>query len=47
MEKQNIVVTYQTSPEQKALFQQMLGREASLAFLTEIPPAQREQFLIM
>jgi glycerate dehydrogenase len=45
MEKQNIVVTYRVSPEQKALFQQMLGSDASLTFLTEIPPAQREQVL--
>ena len=45
MEKQNIIVTYQTSPEQKALFQQMLGSEASLTFLGEIPPAQRKQAL--
>src|SRR5258708_39421866 len=45
MEKQNIVVTYRVSPEQKALFQQMLGSDASLTFLTEIPPAQRVQVL--
>src|SRR5713101_3036079 len=45
MEKQNIVVAYQASPEQKALFQQMLGSEATLTFLGEIPPAQRKQVL--
>ena len=45
MEKPNIVVTYQASPEQKALLQQMLGNEASLTFLDEIPSAQREQVL--
>ena len=45
MEKQNIVVTYHTSSEQKALFFEMLGSEASLTFLDEIPPEQREQVL--
>ena len=45
MEKQNIVVTFTTSPEEKALFLEMLGSEASLTFLGEIPPAQREQVL--
>jgi hypothetical protein len=42
MDKQNIVVTFTTSPEEKALFLEMLGSEASLTFLDEIPPAQRE-----
>ncbi len=45
MDRPNILVTYQTSPEQKALIQQMLGSEASLTYLSEIPPAQREQVL--
>ncbi len=45
MEKQNIVVTFNTSPEQKALFLEMLASQASLTFLNEIPPAQREQVL--
>src|SRR5436309_2513628 len=48
MEKQNIVVTFTTSPEDKALFLETLGSEASfgsLTFLNEIPPAQREQVL--
>jgi phosphoglycerate dehydrogenase-like enzyme len=45
MEKQNIVVTFIISPEQKVLFLEILASEASLTFLNEIPPAQREQFL--
>ena len=45
MDKQNIVVTYNPTPEEKALFLEMLGGEVSLTFLTEIPPAQREQSL--
>jgi len=45
MDKQNIVVTYTPTPEEKALFLEMLGGAASLTFLTEIPPAQREQSL--
>ncbi len=45
MEKQNIVVTFTTSPEEKALFLEILGSEASLTFLGEIPPTQREQVL--
>ena len=48
MEKQNIVVTFTTSPEDKALFLETLGSEAtlgSLTFLNEIPPEQREQVL--
>ncbi len=45
MDKQNIVVTYNPTPEEKALFLEMLGGAASLTFLTEIPPAQREQSL--
>jgi glycerate dehydrogenase len=45
MDKQNIVVTYNPTPEEKALFLEMLGGAASLTFLTEIPPAQREKSL--
>ena len=48
MEKQNIVVTFTTSPEDKALFLETLGSVASLGsltFLNEIPPEQREQVL--
>jgi len=48
MEKQNIVVTFTTSPEDKALFLETLGSEAtlgSLTFLNEISPAQHEQVL--
>ena len=48
MEKQNIVVTFTTSPEDKALFLETLGSEASfgsLTFLNEIPPEQREPVL--
>ena len=45
MEKQNIVVTFNISPEQKVLFLEILASEASLTFLNEIPPAQREQVL--
>jgi phosphoglycerate dehydrogenase-like enzyme len=45
MDKQNIVVTFNTSPEEKALFRELLGGDASLTFLDEIPPAQREQVL--
>ncbi len=45
MDKQNIVVTYNPTPEEKALFLEMLGGAASLTFLTEIPPAQRERSL--
>ena len=45
MDKQNIVVTYNPTPEEKALFLEMLGGAVSLTFLTEIPPTQREQSL--
>jgi phosphoglycerate dehydrogenase-like enzyme len=45
MDKQNIVVTYNASPEQKALFLEILGNFATLTYLNEIPPAQREQSL--
>jgi len=45
MDKQHIVVTFNTSPEEKALFREILGSEASLTFLDEIPPAQRGRVL--
>ena len=45
MDKQNIVVTYNASPEQKALFLEVLGSFATLTYLNEIPPVQREQSL--
>ena len=45
MDKQNIVVTFKPSPEQKALLLQILGSEASLTFLKEVQPAQRERSL--
>jgi len=45
MDKQNIVVTYNASSEQKALVLAMLGSEASLIFLHDIAPALREQVL--
>jgi phosphoglycerate dehydrogenase-like enzyme len=45
MDKQHIVVTYNASPEEKALFLEVLGSDASLTFLNEIAPAQRKQAL--
>jgi len=45
MGKQQIVITYSTTPEEKALFLEILGDEASLTFLSEIPPSQRGQIL--
>jgi phosphoglycerate dehydrogenase-like enzyme len=45
MDKQNIVVTYSPTTEEKALLLEVLGSEASLTFLNEIPSAQREQTL--
>ncbi len=45
MDKQNIVVTYNASPEEKALFLEILGSLATLTYLNEIPAAQREQSL--
>lgn len=45
MDKQNIVVTYNALPEEKALFLEVLESLATLTFLNEIPPAQREQSL--
>lgn len=45
MDKQNIVVTYNASPEDKALFLEILGSFATLTYLNEISAAQREQSL--
>src|SRR6266550_2712674 len=45
MDKQNIVVTYNASPEQKALLLEVLESLATLTFLNEIQSAQREQTL--
>src|SRR6266699_775636 len=45
MDKQNIVVTYNVSPEDKALFLEVLGSFATLTYLNEISPAQRTQSL--
>ena len=45
MDKQNIVVTYNVPTEQKAVLLEMLGSDASLTFLSEIPPAQRKKSL--
>ncbi len=43
--KQRIVVTYSATSEEKALFLDILGSEASLIFLSEIPSTQHEQAL--
>jgi phosphoglycerate dehydrogenase-like enzyme len=45
MNKQNIVVTFNASPEQKALLLEVLGSEASLIFFNEIPSSGRERAL--
>jgi hypothetical protein len=45
MDKPNIVVTYNASPEQQALLLEGLGSVASLTFLTELAPIKREQAL--
>jgi phosphoglycerate dehydrogenase-like enzyme len=45
MDKQHIVVTYNALTEQQALLLEILGSDASLTFLTERAPAQREQAL--
>jgi hypothetical protein len=45
MDKPNIVVTYNAIPEQQALLLKVLGGVASLTFLTELTPTQREQAL--
>jgi len=45
MERQNIVVTYKASPTEKALYQEILGSDAPLTYLNEIPPTQRKEAL--
>jgi phosphoglycerate dehydrogenase-like enzyme len=45
MDKQNIVVTFDAPPQQKALLLELLGSEATLTFLNELPTVQREQAL--
>jgi phosphoglycerate dehydrogenase-like enzyme len=41
----NVVVTYNATTQEKALFLEILGSSSSLTFLNEISPAQREQYL--
>jgi len=43
MNTQNSVVTFHTSPEPKALFREVPGSAASLTFLDEIAPSQRDE----
>lgn len=45
MKKKNVVVTYKVPSEQKKLLKKLLGREASLTFLAEIPAARRGRAL--
>jgi len=45
MDTQNIVVTFHTSPEQKALYREVLGSAASVTILDEIAPSQRNEIL--
>jgi phosphoglycerate dehydrogenase-like enzyme len=45
MDTQNIVVTFHTSPEPKALFREVLGSAAPLTFLDEIAQSQRNEIL--
>src|SRR6266566_8521419 len=45
MNKQNIVVTFNAQPAQKALLLEVPGSEASLIFFNELPSAQRERAL--
>jgi phosphoglycerate dehydrogenase-like enzyme len=45
MDKPNIVVTYTASQEQQAFLLELLGDSASLTFLSELAPTQREQAL--
>src|ERR1700682_3121070 len=45
MNKQSIVVTYNVTPEEKAVFLELLADSAALVFLKEIPPEQREHAL--
>lgn len=46
MDAHNIVVTYNATSEEKALFQEILGEIASLTFLNEISSEQRAQALM-
>src|SRR5260370_25131093 len=45
MNKQNIVVTFNAQPEQKALLLEVLGSEASLIFFNELPSSGRDRTL--
>jgi glycerate dehydrogenase len=45
MNKPNIVVTFHPVQGQQELLNEMLGKSASLTFLTELEPGQREQAL--
>ena len=45
MDKPNIVVTYNASQEQQAFLLELLGDVASLTFLSELAPEQREKAL--
>ncbi len=45
MDKPNIVVTFRPFPGQQEFLTEMLGENASLAFLTDLEPGQREQAL--
>jgi phosphoglycerate dehydrogenase-like enzyme len=45
MDKLNIVVTFHPVEGQQAFLNEMLGKRASLTFLTELEPGQREQAL--
>jgi phosphoglycerate dehydrogenase-like enzyme len=42
MKKQQILITFSPSPEAKAELQEILGSEADLIFLPDIPPDQRQ-----
>jgi phosphoglycerate dehydrogenase-like enzyme len=45
MDKPNVVVTFQPVQGQREFLTEMLGRNVSLTFLTELEPGQREQVL--
>ncbi len=45
MDKPNIVVTFQPIQGQQVFFTELLGESATLTFLTELDPRQREQAL--
>jgi len=42
MEGQHILLTYEASPEEKSLSQEVLGSEASLGYLEELSGEQRQ-----